>query len=796
MIKRKIHSRKLLVKYVLLGMLLFSFQINAQLVTKIDNANNLVQNVLLGAGVKVTSIKYNGASVALGYFDGSKSNIGLKSGIIMTTGTVVGNDGPCGPNDSPSAGMDNGYAGNYLLDQIIAKETPAGNMPKSTFNAATLEIQFTPMSDTVKFNYVFGSEEYPEFVGSEFNDLFAFFISGPGISGQKNIALLPNGTPVTINNVNDQGSPNAKYYVNNLHGQTVQYDGFTRVLTAMSPVQCGKSYTLTITIADVGDAAFDSGLFLQANSLSAKVDLQTTQKLSKEFFNDTMTMAEGCTSGRITIRKLPGSKNIQYNIPVIFKGSAIKGADYTTDAPASLTIPIGKDTVSFNVTSLQDNMTENLDSVIIDLILPDACGNTYTVTKVLYIKDIPPINVTLVDDTVFCVGESVTLTPIVSGGLAPYNYLWSTSEKTTSLTVAPTVTKQYDVTVSDVCFNSTKKTNTVVVMKYKPLLLASLANITEVCPYLPTKVMSNPSDGAGFYKYAWSDGKKVVDVNQEAVVKPPKTTFYTLTVTDRCGEKVSKSFLYTITSPPLITHISPDTTVCNGDSAILVAGATGGFGKYTYTWIPTNDTTSKILVHPLSTTEYFVFVGDGCKTFTVRDTATVYVNKPPVSFSYLGKPIIDQTIDFINYSPKYPKYTWDFGNGTRSDFRDASVIYADSNIYDVTLSIQDSAGCKNSTTQKIQIYYPYSLYIPNAFTPNGDGVNDYFMPILKSVVTVEFSIYNRWGEEIFYSRELRPRWDGTYKGVPVPNDVYTYKIQVVNILEELESYTGSVTVWR
>ncbi len=796
MIKRKLNSTNLLVKFVLLVILLFSLHSNAQLVTNIDNANNLVKNVLLGPGVKVTNIQYNGASVALGYFDGSKSNIGLKSGILMTTGTVIGNDGPQGPNDSPSAGMDNGYAGNNLLDQIIAKETPAGNMPKKTFNAATLEIQFTPMSDTVKFSYVFGSEEYPEFVGSEFNDLFAFFISGPGIPGQKNIALLPNGTPVTINNVNDQGNPNAKYYVNNKNGQTVQYDGFTRVLTAMSPVQCGASYTLTITIADVGDAAFDSGLFLQANSLSAKVDLLATQKLSKEYFNDTMTMAEGCSSGRITIRKLPGSKNIQYNIPVLFKGSATKGIDYTTDAPPTLTIPIGKDSVSFNVTSLQDNVAEKLDSIVIDLILPDACGNTYVVNKVLYIKDIEPIKITLVDDTVFCVGDKVTLTPIVTGGLEPYTFLWNTTEPTSSIIVSPIVTQQYDVTVSDVCFNSTKKTNTVVVMKYKPLQLASLASITEVCPYLPTKVTANPSDGAGFYKYAWSDGKKIVDVNQEAIVKPPKTTFYTLTVTDRCGEKTSKSFLYTITSPPLITRISPDTTVCNGDSAILVAGATGGFGKYTYTWIPTNDTNAIIHIQPFATTEYFVFVGDGCKTFTVRDTVTVYVNKPPVSFSYFGKPIIDQTIDFINHSPKYPKYTWDLGNGERSELRDASTFYADSSVYDVTLSIQDSAGCKNSTTQKIQIYYPYSLYIPNAFTPNGDGVNDYFMPILKSVVTVEFTIYNRWGEEIFYSRELRPRWDGTYKGIPVSNDIYTYKIQVVNILEELESYTGSVTVWR
>jgi len=115
----------------------------------------LVKNVLLGPGVKVTNVKYTGASSAIGFFNGAKSNIGLSSGIVMTTGTVEGKDGPSGPNNSESAGINNGSSGNYLLDQIIVKETPSGKSPKSTFNAATLEIQFIPMADTIKFKYVF-----------------------------------------------------------------------------------------------------------------------------------------------------------------------------------------------------------------------------------------------------------------------------------------------------------------------------------------------------------------------------------------------------------------------------------------------------------------------------------------------------------------------------------------------------------------------------------------------------------------------------------------------------------------
>ncbi len=796
--KKKVNGENYLVKIILLAMLLFSFSYTsiAQLITRVDNAANLVQNVLVGAGVKINKVDFIGAPVSIGYFDGSKSNIGLSKGIVITTGTIYGNEGPIGPNNSASAGMDNGFGGNAMLNQIIANETKSGVEPKNTFNSATLKITFKPISDTVRFRYVFGSEEYPEFVGSEFNDLFAFFISGPGIIGQKNIALLPNGTPVTINNVNDQNSPNAAYYVNNRFGSTVQYDGFTRVLTAMSPVQCGQEYTLIISIADVSDAAFDSGIFLEANSLSAKVELGLNLKISKDNFNDTLTMAEGCTSGKITLKKMPGSKDKQYDIPVIYKGSATQGVDYTTTAPTVLTIPQGQESTTFEIVSLQDNIKEGLDSILMDLILPDACGNTYIETKKFYIKNIEPITIDMPDDTIFCVGKGKYIVPKISGGLKPYSFEWDTNAKTDSMFVNPPANNQYTLKVTDVCFNSATKTNTVVVMKYLPLLVAPLANITEICPYLPTKVIANASQGAGFYKYSWKDDKKIVDTQKEGTLKPSKTTYYTLTVLDRCGEMKSVSFLYTITSPPLIPHLSPDTIICYGDSVMLEASAKGGYGKYTFKWIPSFDTTNRLWVKPKSSVDYFIYVGDDCKTFTVRDTATIIVNRPSVNFIYQGIPIINNEIQFINLSPKYSSYSWDFGNGKYSILREDKTFYEDSSLYDVTLTIKDSIGCTNSITQKIQINFPYSLYIPNVFTPNGDGINDYFIPSLTSVVSVDLSLYNRWGEVIYSSNELRPRWDGTYNGIQSPNDVYTYKIQVITILGKLEIYTGHVTLWR
>ena len=170
-----------------------------------------------------------------------------------------------------------------------------------------MEFDFIPYSDTVRFKYVFGSDEYPEFAppnSSGFNDVFGFFISGPGINGIQNIAQLPNGGGVvSINNVN--AITNAQYYNYNGDGGTppydsnpmyIQYDGFTDVLEAVSQVECGQTYHLVIAIADVGDGQWDSGIFLEANSLSSLTPVDISYELSNQVYSEPNWMAEGCVT--------------------------------------------------------------------------------------------------------------------------------------------------------------------------------------------------------------------------------------------------------------------------------------------------------------------------------------------------------------------------------------------------------------------------------------------------------------------------------------------------------------------
>lgn len=236
-------------------------------------AEDMVEH-LIGTGVNYSNVIYTGADVASGIFsNGSSTNIGIESGIFLTSGS--GYIIP-GPNTSGTAGVSNGLEGSPLLGDLL----PGYN----NLDASQLEFDFSPLNDTVKCRFVFGSEEYNEWVGSEFNDVFGFFVSGPDPQGgsynDKNIALIP-GTeiPIAINNVNNGWAPNGvvpsgpcincEYFVDNTNGMSIQYDGFTTVITLWALVIPDEEYHFAIAVGDAGDHILDSGVLLEGTSFKS-----------------------------------------------------------------------------------------------------------------------------------------------------------------------------------------------------------------------------------------------------------------------------------------------------------------------------------------------------------------------------------------------------------------------------------------------------------------------------------------------------------------------------------------------
>jgi len=259
-----------------MGALLFmtlglSYNAHASLiVTAMDDAggptaSDLVTNLLAGGGgISVSNITYTGAQVASGTFSGGSGIIGFPSGILLTSGDA---HLAIGPNNNTAATGDNGVLGSALLDGLIPGF--------STHDASLLSFDFVPTGDHVQFSYVFASEEYNEFVDSSYNDVFGFFVNGT------NYALVPGtSTAVSINNVNcgyasgSNAAPgtgsNCSYFINNTGPATLdtQYDGLTTVLSFVAPVNAGVTNTMVLGIADAGDTALDSGVFIAGGSFT------------------------------------------------------------------------------------------------------------------------------------------------------------------------------------------------------------------------------------------------------------------------------------------------------------------------------------------------------------------------------------------------------------------------------------------------------------------------------------------------------------------------------------------------
>lgn len=422
-------------------------------------ADSLVRNVLLGTGVEVFNVQFNGSSgvincSAIGSFNtgANATNLGIEEGIIIGSGSV---SFAAGANNSGGGSVASGCA-TYTDPTLTAVATGTLN------DVATLEFDFITKADTVKFNYVFASEEYPEYTCSDFNDIFGFFLSGLNPSGgmynNYNIARIPGtNIPITINSVNggSGGSASAsgcyytysQYYVDNANGTTIQYDAFTTVLTAIAPVIPCTPYHVKMCIGDVTDGAFDSGVFLQANSFSANAIVTDFSNPTNR--NTPRILYEGCYGVDIVFSR-PQAKSINELIPITYiGGTASNGQDYTY-INNSITFPADSSSVTLHIYPSLDGEIEGEETII--LAYQATPCETDTVYLTIYDVDTMAAEVSYTPPVV--TDNEVTLRASVTGGHVAdngYTYRWSTGATTNEITVPTVPTATYFFYAVDEC---------------------------------------------------------------------------------------------------------------------------------------------------------------------------------------------------------------------------------------------------------------------------------------------------------------------------------------------------------
>lgn len=469
-----------------------------------------------------------------------------------------------------------------------------------------------------------------------------------------------------------------------------------------------------------------------------------------------------------------------------------------------------------------------------------SCADTATIS----VSALPSLFAYISGSTVVCQGSSSTLSASMNN---PNNnsYIWSTGSTATTITISPTVTTTYSVVgFSGSCSDTVPYTVSVI-----PQASATVSSSTTICAG-QSAVLS----ASGGTSYSWSNGSP----NSSITVSPLLNSTYTVIAgIGACSD--TDSVAVTVLPSPTVAITSTNNTICSGD--VVTLNAAGGTN---YTW-SNGSTSSSITVTPASTTTYSVITSNSSCNDTATVTITVSP-PPPASINGNNNICQGQTVT-LSAGPAGATYSWSTGQttqtinpatpgnysvvvsiGTCKDTayvttviapNPTAIALADTTIIGGTsASLSASGGTSfvwdnamtgasisvspNSTTVYCVTVYDNNncidtacvtvkvencgkvLYLPNAFSPNGDLENDewqIYYNIPECIEKFKLVVYNRWGEQVYHTTNPRFKWDGSYKGwffgrETGGTEVYTYYMKAVLIDGTDFSKRGNVSLLR
>lgn len=752
-------------KVLFLLLITCPFLIRAQVVCTSQNgqsAQSVIENYFLGGGVEVSNVRFNGQlnvnSNQFGTFtnaDTSGQNIKLNSGLIIATGDILNAAAPSQPPAGystvpPSDGNNVSPSLYYLLQQL--------GLNYAMNDVGVLSFDFVPQGDRVSFKYVFASDEYTSYVCSQYNDAFGFFISGPfdengnfvNIGGitpyiNENIAIIPGSNPelpVTINTVNS-GNPSGSVQpcvLSNTHLHILQ-----------SSETCNRMIGYT--------TALETKRVDVAPCYKYRIEMATCNVSD---WSLPSAVFLGANSFKVDAFQLSAQVGGVTHGDTVMKASCSSTIVRTTlNRPAE-----AGDAYTFRV---EGDMVEGVDY--------QSFGNTLT----------------------FPVGDTMAEVTI--------NFISSPND------VPGQVKTMYIITEARTeC--SVDDTITIRAVVPQNFVITNISDNKVYCDdVLPQRemVFVNVENPIGNVTYSWQDpdGNPIgenpnSDTNYITITEP---IIVTITASDECDRTVTRNIQFSKNTATTVVSSDKD-RICEGDSIILsCTNATSCIWTSTPADIrlAQNNTSINPVAMPSSQTTYSVTIIDanGCQA-----QGQVSVQAYPAVTAKMS--LNPNKLTFINSQTQFSDQTanafsrlWDFGDGTTSTLENGYHSYPN-NIeeeYDVVLVAYNEALCPDTARGKIIVKPDFGIYVPSAFTPGAANANSYFVPITSSPVDYEFSIYNRWGERIFYtnrmdgSKDEKAGWDGKLKdGNYAPDGTYVWYLIYKDGDGKLQSKNGSVTL--
>lgn len=914
--------------------------VSAQLVVDGSLNNEQLARKIVGHGVTISNILVNCPSSAIGGF--TSTGLPINDGLLLSTGKIIN---AVGPNGNVSTSFNHGESGDFQLDALAGSPT---------FDACSIEFDFTPQCDNLSISFFFASEEYDEYIGREFNDVFALYITGQNPNNSAlpynnlNLATVPSTTtPITVNSINSL--TNSHLYIDNTAGTILEFDGYTRAISSSIDLSTCETYHIKIAIADVTDGIFDSGIFIQSNSIQCNNVIYDVQSNAENAI-------ENCTPGKITF-----CRDYDLTLPQTFTittaGTATNGIDYTI--PTSITIPANQQCYDLIIPVIRDYTVEPTESIFV-IYQNGNCPTFDTIT--IYIQDEFVINAG--SDKTICVNEPVqignannsvhtlnwsnpndlnadsiarptvlssltsltnpatvyyTLTATRNDGcvavdslsvvfnpnphldFTPTNhcqnetfnlvnnsalndtigaYRWDLNNGSVSFQNSPTIAYNTpgDYTIELIANNSYGCYDTLM----QPITIYPLPQISftsaDTCAGKSNCFTNTSSISDGFISsWVWNYG----DNSNFESIENPCHTYSTNGIFNVQLIGSSNQGCVALANAQVTTYPNPIVSFSATDHCLNSAYpfnnySTLPFGSISsYSWnfnqgsnfstlhsptytFPTtgmqtitltatstkgcvDSLTKTINVHNLPIADFSADLLQTCERSCIDFSATDNPNNTSITaynwsfsngFTGLGHEfsqcfnssgffdvqliitdanLCKDTIIKANYIEIYPSpdadfttnlsvtslynpileienntvndcnnWSYTFGDGTNyittNYEKDLSHNYTSAGDYLITQIVSNSYGCSDSLSRTLRVNSIKTLFIPNSFTPDNDGINDTFIPRGLNLSPFKLEIFDRWGSMIFTSTDIDKHWDGTHKGTTCISDVYIYKI--------------------
>jgi gliding motility-associated-like protein len=693
-----LRGTSLLSAVIFSSMVLFSqVEVNSTL-----TPDEYVNDVLLGSGVVATNVVFTGSPVQIGNITGfDPTDFPIEAGLILST-EVANNP----------ANTDDGCMDDFIEDNLevsgdadlltIANSVPpliGQNFAVSSVNdVCAIEFDFVATGDTVRFNYVFGSDEYLAWINSQYNDIFGFFLSGPGIAGPFaggaiNLAEVPDSDPqlaITISSVNNV--TNAVYYIDNPANEVLCQNGYTVKLTAESEVQCGETYHIRLAIADGSDTALESIVILESGSFESNSVVEVDLSIDVGG-PESNIIYEDCGEALLTFtRPLETILDVEEMVIIDYSAStATNGLDFTL-LPDTVFFPPFVSVQQFPLDAFEDGLVEGTETVIMEILNLAACnGGGLTSYFEFDIADEPDPLVVEGFDATLCVGDSVLLEPIIEGGYGNYHYDWTCNPGVDApeFNYIPAAAGAYDcvVTVSDTCgMPEDPGTFNIVVEEYPELTAEILGGDLVLSCNGFAEIFAAADGGNPPYEYSWTfqDNMPAFGFGNSLFVSTwNNASEVHLTVEDACGLTAEAMISVSIDVPELIVDIDATYEVaCNVPFSIEPEWS-GGEPYYNWAWLEGfaflgfTETLNWTTDQDMSIT---LEVSDGCGQFVTVNTEVVVVSPPlevtlpevlvgPCTESFLLSPDIEggsgvYTYQWTqNFNPVGDQSTYNYGDG-------------------------------------------------------------------------------------------------------------------------------------